>query len=730
MSGTTNGRRGWILGSWLCGALLGAVGWAGGVEIFRIHSQDGFLKGTLEGMSIDELGTLRPGPSPERLLALEEPFLLSAASHPDGWVVGTGNEGRVLLVRRDGEVEELFAAAEPEIFAVWAAADGTVYAGSSPDGKVYRHRNGEVEEYFDPQETYVWALAGGPDVLYVATGTRGKLFRVREAGRGDVLWDSDDTHVRSLAVAADGAVLAGTAGEGLVVRIGPEGAVTTLHDALAPEVVALAPGGSGEVWAAVVASEASQLPAPRKTSRSSSSSEEEGEEGEADEEDVAVTEVTEGQVLGSRTPGYKGPRSEIVRIDVSHRVDSVARLKSETVYSILWADDGLWIGTGLEGKIYRLQGDDLILQADVDERQVMALLPDEGPPAFGTTNAAAFYRFRAGEARQGTYTSPVLDAGVLSRFGTFHWLGDEPRGSALRFSFRSGMSSEPDATWAPWTSARQGNELGLDDLPQGRYVQWRAEATSRGAQVPSLAAAELSYRQENLAPEIASIEALEPGQILVSFNFNPGQQVFEPQHPDREGIFTTLRASTAEDDTRTKGLWKKGYRTLKWSATDPNEDELRYRLEFRRNDREEAWLPVADGLEELHYSFDATALPDGVYRFRLTAADRAEGDPLRRTHERVSEPVLVDHTPPTARVERTRAAGWRVVVSDLLNPLREAVYSVDAGEWRPAETEDGLLDARREVLLLDVPAEAKLVVLRLTDAALNSVTLDLAAEEP
>ena len=34
------------------------------------------------------------------------------------------------------------------------------------------------------------------------------------------------------------------------------------------------------------------------------------------------------------------------------------------------------------------------------------------------------------------------------------------------------------------------------------------------------------------------------------------------------------------------------------------------------------WLPVADEIDERHYSFDATALPDGLYRFRLRAADR------------------------------------------------------------------------------------------------------------
>ncbi len=51
--------------------------------------------------------------------------------------------------------------------------------------------------------------------------------------------------------------------------------------------------------------------------------------------------------------------------------------------------------------------------------------------------------------------------------------------------------------------------------------------------------------------------------------------------------------------------------------------------------------------------------------------------------------------------------------------------SVDAGEWRPAPAADGLLDGRRETLELEVPEGARLVLLRVTDAAFNVTTFDL-----
>ena len=174
------------------------------VRIFETQSQAGFLAGTLEGVSVDSLGRMELAPKAERVTPLAEPFLLSAAVHPDGWVAGTGNAGKVLRVDRKGDVTELFTTPEPEVFAVWTDPDGTVFAGSSPRGTVYRITRGKDgkwtgEAFFDPGETYIWALTRVADgSLLVATGTQGKLFRVNASGKGEVLYDSEDTHVRAL----------------------------------------------------------------------------------------------------------------------------------------------------------------------------------------------------------------------------------------------------------------------------------------------------------------------------------------------------------------------------------------------------------------------------------------------------------------------------------------------------------------------------------------------------
>ena len=57
---------------------------AGDVRFFRMNSRKAFLGGTLDGLSVDPLGTLRLADRAARLATIGEPFLFSAAPHPDG----------------------------------------------------------------------------------------------------------------------------------------------------------------------------------------------------------------------------------------------------------------------------------------------------------------------------------------------------------------------------------------------------------------------------------------------------------------------------------------------------------------------------------------------------------------------------------------------------------------------------------------------------------------------
>jgi hypothetical protein len=105
--------------------------------------------------------------------------------------------------------------------------------------------------------------------LLVATGDPGAVHRVTPDGHGSVLYQSDETHVRSMAVDAAGNVILGTDPGGLVVRVSPAGEGFVLYQMSKSEVTAVAVAQDGSIYAAGVGSKpgpSSAPPAPRSPS--------------------------------------------------------------------------------------------------------------------------------------------------------------------------------------------------------------------------------------------------------------------------------------------------------------------------------------------------------------------------------------------------------------------------------------------------------------------------------
>ncbi len=115
------------------GALV-LLAWAG-LEaamptFWTVATQTDFLKGDVEDLSIDSDGRVFLGPSSTLVAETAAPFLWTLVAGADGTLwAGTGNEGRVLKIGRDGKVATFFDATELEVHAIVAAPGGGALRG-------------------------------------------------------------------------------------------------------------------------------------------------------------------------------------------------------------------------------------------------------------------------------------------------------------------------------------------------------------------------------------------------------------------------------------------------------------------------------------------------------------------------------------------------------------------------------------------------------------------------
>jgi outer membrane protein assembly factor BamB len=228
---------------------------AASATFWIVATQAEFLKGDAISLSIDSDGRLALGPALEQIAETSAPVLWAVIPASDGgYFVGSGNEGKVFRVARDGKTSVLFDGGELEVHALAAAPGGGIYVGTSPDGKVYRVApDGKSESVFDPDDKYIWALTtDSTGNLYVATGEKGVIYRVTPDGKSAPFYRTRATHALSLSFDGEHRLLAGTGSPGRVFRIDADGRGFVLLDSPYREIRALRVGSDGAIYAAAL----------------------------------------------------------------------------------------------------------------------------------------------------------------------------------------------------------------------------------------------------------------------------------------------------------------------------------------------------------------------------------------------------------------------------------------------------------------------------------------------
>ena len=699
---------------------------AQGTRQWTTSRYDEFERGTPTNIAMRNDGRLEPAPALRTLASTPAVFLWSIAQAGESLYAGTGaasGGSQVLRIDAKGAVTTAASFKELNVQALLPMADGSVLAATSPDGKVYRIATGggAPQVIFDGALTaekpkYLWALAlDAEGRLLVATGAPAAIYRVAPGspvGKPELFFRSGDQHIRSMQVAPNGTVYAGSDGAGIIYRIARDGKPFALYAAPRHEITALALDAMGNLYAAGVGDRRPPSLPPLPAS---------GQVG------VSITILQPGSALSATNNSLVPDGSEIYRIAPDGTPLRLDALHEDVVYALAVRNGALYAGAGNRGRVYRIDTANPGSYTDIahtEASQVTAMAQTPGGLVLATANSGKVLQISDVVAANAAYVSDVFDGEVTTRWGRTEVLGSA---SGMDLFVRSGNVENPRDTlanlWSDWTPVRPG-QTPLP-VPAARYLQWKA-VLHPGAQVRSVT---VNYLPHNLPPQVDDIVVqtgarvpppIPPsgqGSVAVSFRGAPSSApalALAESGPPPPLIAQRDRNSV----------------TARWLAHDPNNDDLMFALDSR-DVHEGTWHRIKDKISEHAYSFDAALLPDGEYELRVTASDapvHTDADTL--TSERISAPFTVDTTPPVpgplSAVVRNGQLHATFDATDATSPIAHAEFSLDAGPWQYLEPTGALSDSKTEHYDFTVPAAGAgehTVAVRVFDRNENAVSV-------
>lgn len=581
--------------------------------------------------------------------------------------------------------------------------DGSILVGTGNQGKLFKVTGDSAAVFSQTGELLVSALAADDSgTVYAGTLPKGKIFAIDAAGK-TTLFAQPEGVEHIWALVHDGRrhrLFAATGPHGKVFAIdtrpSPNGKreIQTYLSTNARHVMTLAldPGGAlyagtsddALVWRIEAAGQASVV-------------------YDFDGNEITALSLRDGKlaVAANNFPKPPGPgdagskdgpkpgTGELWLLEANGEARKLFTSSEDGHLSaIQWSNDGaVYAATGKAGHIYRVQLDGTnALWIDVEERQVLALRMSDERAYFSTGDAGALYRVLPGTAGEALWTSKVLDAGFTARFGQLDWRG---RGR-LSFQTRSGNTEKPENGWSAWSSPL--TRPGPIRSPGARFLQVRVK----------------------LDPK--------PDTILYAAQayYLPGNQLATSKE-----ITVRPLPPKGADDAPT-AIYK-----IEWKLDNPDGDRVRYRLRFR-SEPQPTWRPLqreSDVLLRAQYEWSTDNIPDGYYRIEVESSDELDNPaPLTRIQRSESEPFLVDNTPPKVvglQVSNARVIGKAV---DGFGPITRLEYSVDAQDWHPLPSSDGLLDSEEESFDATLPELAKgsgVIAVRARDARNNVGTTEV-----
>jgi sugar lactone lactonase YvrE len=701
---------------------------------WQAATQADFLKGDVDQLSIDEHGRVTLGPELTRIHDAAAPFVWTIVPGPDSsWYLGTGNDGKVIRVDRNGQGSVFYDSAEMEVHALAAAPNGGLYVGTSPDGRIYRvDAKGQATTFFDPDDKYIWSLAVDRDGnVFAGTGDKGTVYKISPDGKGQKFFASKTAHAISLAFDQNRQLIIGTGAPGRVFRVDAAGKGFLLLDTTYQEIHALRVDPKGVIYAAAQSgrsqsggdsiSDTPVITPPVSASIPNVSTE---------ITSISVVDVGASAQSGTAASSDRRPSmtGAVYRVQPDGLWDELWATRDDAPYDVAIENDGsLLVATGARGKLFRLSGDPVapVLLTRVPAQQATMIARSGDRTFIATANPGLLMSVAGTRATRGTFESDVKDAKLVSTWGVVSWRATTPAGTKVEIFTRSGNTKTPDEAWSDWSAAYSNPDGSPITSPKARYLQWRAVLTGTASAAPMLTSLSSAYLPRNIRPQVESITVHPPG-VVFQKPFSSGETEIAGIDEDAQDKRASASAAASAGGPQLgRKIFQRGLQTFQWKASDDNTDDLSYDVFYRR-EGDASWRALKTDLRDTLLVWDTSSVPNGTYVLKVAASDRRSNPPdAALTGELESSSFEIDNVAPTVQIGALRREGTRFVVPadvrDGDSAVSKVEYSVDAQRWQTAFPRDGILDGRQDsfVIRLDADANGRTLVIRATDALGN-----------
>lgn len=622
------------------------------------HSMSEFLDGELDGLSVGPTGELHPAPVSLTRYFTPALYIWSMALDRKGQLIaGTGDDGSV--VREDGDEFVELARFPDQLVTDLVDTEHGILAATGPQGRVYRIGSDDADPaiVLQREETTVWALVESADrgKWLAGVGPEAALVRFdpEAEGEGEIVVEYSATMVSGLLRTEDSLWLS-TEGPAMLLQcpVDEDEPTNLRFDAREHEIPAMVADGQGGLWFLV---------------------------------------------LNSGNPDImEEPSTRLMHIGAEGSAEMVWR-GAFALMSLAMASDGALLAGEIGGsRVHRIGRDGRVgLWRDFGSGDASSLLTDGDVTWIGSANLGDLFRLAPPRKGRGIFTSPVIETRAVQGWGRL-WV--EGSGDGVRFSVRSGMRFEPDATWSEWSGwLEDGEQM---EAPLADYLQYRLELDE-----VELTAVSLAWSRRNHAPRIRG----------VFFEDNNSSE-YDWSNGDSNGY------GGNGDGNGSKAEILRNQAQIFADAEDPDGDALRTTVEVQQMNGG-PWYPLARDVAEQHIDWDTRQFEDGIWRARVSVRDDA-GDSGGLMATLVSMPVRIDNTPPRLVTSSRDGSVLKFRIEDPGSRIERVEFRRDGEEeFRRLEPVDGVIDAPVEEFELTLGKSTVAVWIRVRDVAGNEAMI-------